>query len=110
MPRIRLIDPWGLGYDISTMEPATLRAWFGEILPRVNASLGERNVPPAQISIQPMWNERPRRGPDPQTADWFVDARVLGRLHPFPARDAQSGMYELNMIKKQLAEELEKPA
>ena len=101
MPRIRLIDPWGQGYEIATRRPDTLRAWFGEILPHANADFGKRDVPPARINVWPMWWRS-----DGKDADWLTDSRMIGRLDPFPARNGDEGMAALEKLRRELTGEL----
>ena len=36
MPVIELWDPWGMRFIITSNVNETIKAWFGEILPRVN--------------------------------------------------------------------------
>ena len=102
MPRIRLIDPIGCGYEISTMRTETLKAWFDEILPQVNAGLGDIDCPPAKIQVYPMWSRA-----DLKDADWLTDSRMLGRLDDFPARTGDEGLAALDQLWRRLAKELD---
>lgn len=99
MPRVRLLDPWGMCYEIATQREDTLRAWFQEMLPIVNADMGKPDIPPARIIVDPMWV-----GADP---DWLTDSRVLGRLHEFPALNGDDGIFELKRLRDELGKELE---
>lgn len=101
MPRVTLQDPWGMNYRIDTMRTETLRAWFDEILPIVNYSLGERDVPPATIWVYPMFE-----GPEPHAPDWLADTRVIGQVEPFPARNGIDGMLEMASLRIKLEHEL----
>lgn len=93
------MDPWGMCYEIATQREDTLRAWFEEILPIVNAYMGEPDIRPARIIVDPMW-----LGANP---DWLTDSRVLGRLHEFPARNGDDGISGLKRLRGELDKELE---
>lgn len=101
MPYVRLQDPWGMNYAISTRRvESTLLAWFDEMLPIVNHSLGQHDAPPAVINVSPMWE--PYEG-GTRNPDWHTDTRVLGRLDPFPAKTGTEGLKELERLRQRLA-------
>lgn len=98
MPHILLQDPWGMGYQITTRRTeTTLLAWFDEILPIVNHSLGEYDVPPARISVHPMFG-----GPAPKDPDWLCDSRAIGGLYEFPATTGMGGIRALIVLRQKL--------
>jgi hypothetical protein len=102
MPYIDLQDPWGSCFRISTRRETTLKAWFDEILPIVNRSMGHRDTPAAMIMVHPMWG-----GSNGLTdADWPADTRVIGRPYPFPAKNGDDGMKELEELRTRLTVEL----
>ena len=105
MPRIALIDPWGLRYDIATRQTETLlKAWFDELLPLhcKGRPVDDFDVVWPTVIIWPMW-AGPMRNSDP---DWLTDNRVLGRVHPFPAKDGLSALAALLRIRRELEHEL----
>lgn len=102
MPSISLRDPWGIHYRIDTKDAEILRAWFGEILPVVNAHYGERRIPPATISVMPLYASAAN-----DQADWHVDGRVIGKVYPFQAKDGAAGMLELEQLRKLQQDELD---
>lgn len=104
MPRVRLIDPWGLNYEIATRRTeSTLLAWFDEILPIVNHAIREPDVPPARINVWPMFNSR---GTNP---DWLCDSRATSGIYLFPPLTGLDGICELIDLRHRLEQALAKP-
>ena len=106
MPRGRLQDPWGTTYQIDTSSQELLRAWFDDVLPLVNASYGQDDIPPARIMVHPFW--LPAGDDMGGLPDWFADSRVIGRMHDFPGRTGADAMAALEQLHRQLTEELER--
>ena len=108
MPRVRLIDPVGMCYEICTRQTETLlRAWFDEVLPHAwvagRPGIDDFEVIWPRVNVWPMWAWRPGMPSDP---DWLTDSRVLGRLIELPAKDGQTGLTELLRIRRELEREL----
>jgi hypothetical protein len=108
MPRIQLVDPNGMSYQIATRQTETLlRAWFDEVLPYAYApgrpGIDDFEIIWPRVNIWPMWAWG---HPPPADPDWLTDSRVLGRLIDFPARDGETGLYELLRIRQELEREL----
>ena len=111
MPRVRLIDPVGMCYEIDTRQTETLlRAWLDEILPHAwiagRPGIDDFDVIWPRVSVWPMWD-----GPDGLTdPDWLTDSRVLGRLIELRARNGDDGLKELLRIRQDLERELKEMA
>jgi len=101
MPHVTLIDAWGSSYQIATTRDATLAAWFDEWLPLVNRDLGQTDVPPARITVMPLWP-----GGHDAAPDWATDSRVLGHLYPFAGRDGAAGMAALDALRASVQAEV----
>lgn len=107
MPRVDLISPVGDTYTISTRSPATLRAWFDEVLPWVVAHGrlgGELVTYQPWVQVWPMWAWG--QGP-PTDPDWITDTRALGRRYEFPVKTGAAALAELERIRRALELELE---
>lgn len=102
MPSVTLQDPWGKNYRIDTRNAETLRAWFTEILPEVNAHFGERRTPPATIMVSPLFASAAN-----DHADWHADTRVTGKMYPFQAKTGAAGMRELELLRKLQQDDLD---
>lgn len=108
MPRIEVRSADGYCWQIATRQVETiLRAWFDEVLPWCQVigrpGVDDFDVLWPRITVWPMWAWK--HGP-PSDPDWLCDSRVLGRLHPFPAADGDSGLRELATIRRELEAEL----
>jgi len=108
MPRIRLMDPSGFCWEISTRQTETiLRAWFDEVLPYTfilgRPGIDDFDVIWPKVNIFPMWAWKP--GP-PSDPDWLCDSRVLGRLIEFRAKNGDQGLAEMLRIRRELEHEL----
>jgi len=100
MPRIRLMDPTGLCWDISTRRPGTLEQWFDEVLPWTfitgRPDVDDFEVLWPRIDVRPMWAwGQAGRGADP---DWSADSRAFG-WHQFRAKNGTEGMAELERLR-----------
>lgn len=84
MPRVTLLDPYGMNWQIATMNEATLRSWFDEWLPRQwpDALLGS-GLPDPRIIVYPLWTEMKPNG-IPGDPDWLTDSRVTGQPFRIP--------------------------
>lgn len=107
MPRIDITSPHAMRWSICTRDTErTLRAWFDEVLPWTwieGRPIDEFEVLWPRIQVWPMWAWKLGPLSDP---DWLTDSRVLGRLHDFPAKDGESGLYELAKLRSDLEAEL----
>lgn len=105
MPRVKLMDPWGMPFTIDTMNRDLLRQWFDEHLPVVNADIDTPDVGPAQIWVSPMFKPELGRVGEP---DWLADSRVISQWYPFPALNGEEGLSALDGLRHLLADDLEK--
>ena len=108
MPRICLMDPAGMCWEISTRQTETLlRAWFDEVLPFAFAAgrpgIDDFDVLWPRVLISPMWAWKMGPLTDP---DWLTDSRVLGRFEELRARNGDEGLAELLRIRRALEREL----
>ena len=107
MPRIDLHAADGFHWSITTRAlETTLRAWFDEVLPWAHVKgrpVDDFEILYPKIRISPMWAWK--HGP-PSDPDWFVNGRVLGRLHEFRAVDGETGLKALLELRQELEREL----
>ena len=108
MPRVRLVSPDGLNWDIATRQTETLlRAWFDEILPYAfiegRVGIDDFEMLWSKICVWPMWAWK--LGP-PSDPDWLTDSRVLGRFVDFRATNGDEGLRDLRRIRSELESEL----
>jgi hypothetical protein len=108
MPRILIRDAGGYNHQIDTRNPATLQAWFDEILPHTSVNgrpgIDDFAVIWPVITVYPMFSWESYGMTDP---DWFVNSRYLGRIDPFPANDGISGMRELKALYERTQKEVD---
>lgn len=108
MPRVRLMDPFGMCYEIATRQAETLlRAWFDEILPWTYVTgrpgIDDFDIIWPQVHLWPMWAWKHGTPSDP---DWLCDNRMLGRMIELPAKDGSTALAELLRIRRELEKEL----
>jgi hypothetical protein len=109
MPRIELIDPFGMTFRCDTRQAETLlRAWFDEHLPYMYLT-GRPGIDSFEtlwpkVLVWPMW-ATPMGGP-PTDPDWLCDSRVLGRAYELHARNGDEGLAELLRIRRELEDDL----
>lgn len=107
MPRVRLMDPMGMCWEIDTRQMRTLRTWFDEVLPYAFVSgrpgIDDFDVIWPKVSVWPMWAWKRGAPTDP---DWLCDSRVLGGLHELRAKNGDEGVAELARIRAELEKEL----
>ena len=108
MPRIQIMDPFGMCFTICTRQTETLlRAWFDEVLPHLNCpgrpGIDDFEVLWPKVNVWPMWAWKKGQPSDP---DWLCDSRVLGRRMELRARNGEEGLAELLRIRGDLEREL----
>lgn len=108
MPRVRLIDPAGMCYEICTRQTETLlRTWFDEVLPWTYVTgrpgIDDFEIIWPRIQVWPMWAWKYGTPSDP---DWLCDSRAFGRYIELPAKEGKTALVELLRIKRELEEEL----
>src|SRR5580698_8113362 len=107
MPRVKLIDPAGVCFEIDTRQTETLlKAWFDEILPQCwiagRPGVDDFEVIWPRVNVWPMWDDKTGLT-DP---DWLTDSRVLGRLEELRAKTGDEGLAELLRIRRGLEADL----
>lgn len=107
MPRIRVMDPTGLSYEIDTRSRELLSRWFDEVLPHAfidgRPGVDDFDVLWPRVQISPMWAWKAGTPVDP---DWSCDSRALGRLVELRAAHGEQGLAELDRIRQEIEQEL----
>lgn len=106
MPRIMLIDPFGMNVQCHTRQTETiLKAWFDEILPGMacegRPGIDDFDMLWPRINVHPMFADTSCHDPD-----WLCDSHVIGRYEEFPARNGEEGLRELLKLRHRLEREL----
>ena len=104
MPRVRIMDPFGMCYEIATRSPGLLSRWFDEVLPHTfvtgRPGVDDFDILWPKAVIYPMWSWTP--GPaGPHDPDWSCDSRAVGQVHEFRAKNGIEGLRELERLRQQ---------
>jgi hypothetical protein len=100
MPRVALIDVYGMEYRCDTRDPDRLKAWLAEWLPR----LAHPDCP-TQMTVWPLPN-------DDDTWDWPTGPVNVFRRFPVPSDPLQAYIameVERRRLQRELAERSPKP-